>query len=92
MVVINDLSLNVNLSRLIIVAVMNKTFGLMEWSLQKCLTNVEFTVSLISFMFPLSGFPFRLGVKTVDSKPSLNLFLKNFSETSFSPISSSIKL
>ena len=91
-VVINDLSLNVNLLRLKSVAAINKTFELIEWSLQNSLTKLELIWSETSLIFPISGLPFIFGVKTVDSMSWPNCFLKNFSETSLTEVFSSIRL
>ena len=51
-------------------------FLLMSCLLQKSSISLASINSAMFFNFPTSGLPFKLGVKTVDSKPSHNLASK----------------
>ena len=82
-VVINVLSLNVYLFRFNMVIAMNRTFGDILFSLQNLLT-ISGSISLeIDFKTPSSWFPFRLGVKMVESTSRVNLSWKNFLDNSY---------
>ncbi len=82
-VVINDLSLNVNLFNANIVLAVTRTFLLMELALENSVTLSESNIALMLFRLPSSGFPFRFGVNTVDSIPLLNFSWKNSLDNSY---------
>jgi len=67
MLVINVLSENVYLFKFNIVLAINKTLGLIRSLAQNFLIKCGLIFLDIDFNFPSSGFPFKLGVKTVES-------------------------
>ena len=67
MVVINVLSVNVYLFRFNMILAINRTLGLILSEAQKSLINFGLIYLETDLIFPLSGFPFKLGVKTVES-------------------------
>ena len=83
MVVISVLSLNVYLLRFNIVVAMNKTFGVILFVLQNSLIKSGLIFLEIDFKVPSSKFPFKLGVKTVESISWDSLSWKNFLDDSY---------